>query len=346
MAQLRALLAARNAPLVLVGGSGWDAAACARSHHLCRGATRCRSPAPFATRTCSTTATPNYAGDVGIGINPAPRRARARRRRAAGAGRAPGRDGDRRLHAARRAAARTDAHPRPSRRRRTGTRVPAGAGDRSRDRSPRCAALAALPAAAAPAWAGSAAAAHADYLAWQTPQPMPGTRRPVAGRCAACASACRRTRSSPTAPATTRRGCTGCIATARYRTQLAPYSGAMGYGVPAAVAAKAVHPERVVVSWNGDGCFLMNGQELATAVQYGLAHRLHRRRQRACTARSACTRSATIRRASMAPISSIPISPRSRAPTAHTARRVESHRGIRPRARARRSRRAVRRCCT
>jgi acetolactate synthase-1/2/3 large subunit len=45
----------------------------------------------------------------------------------------------------------------------------------------------------------------------------------------------------------------------------------MGYGVPAAIAAKAVHPDRVVVSWNGDGCFLMNGQELATAAQYGLA---------------------------------------------------------------------------
>ncbi len=45
----------------------------------------------------------------------------------------------------------------------------------------------------------------------------------------------------------------------------------MGYGVPAAIAAKVVHPERIVVSWNGDGCFLMNGQELATAVQYGLA---------------------------------------------------------------------------
>ena len=54
------------------------------------------------------------------------------------------------------------------------------------------------------------------------------------------------------------------------RRQLAPYSGSMGYGVPAAVAAKFVHPERAVVSWNGDGCFLMNGQELATAVQYGL----------------------------------------------------------------------------
>jgi acetolactate synthase-1/2/3 large subunit len=56
-----------------------------------------------------------------------------------------------------------------------------------------------------------------------------------------------------------------------FRTQLAPYSGAMGYGVPAAIAAKAACPERVVVSWNGDGCFLMNGQELATAVQYELA---------------------------------------------------------------------------
>jgi acetolactate synthase-1/2/3 large subunit len=44
----------------------------------------------------------------------------------------------------------------------------------------------------------------------------------------------------------------------------------MGYGVPAAIAAKAMHPGRVVLSWNGDGCFLMNGQELATAVQYNL----------------------------------------------------------------------------
>jgi acetolactate synthase I/II/III large subunit len=52
-----------------------------------------------------------------------------------------------------------------------------------------------------------------------------------------------------------------------YRTQLAPTSGAMGYGVPAAVAAKVRHPERIVVCLTGDGDFLMNGQELATAVQ-------------------------------------------------------------------------------
>ena len=54
-----------------------------------------------------------------------------------------------------------------------------------------------------------------------------------------------------------------------YRTQLAPTSGAMGYGVPAAVAAKIMAPEREVISVSGDGCFLMCGQELATAVHYG-----------------------------------------------------------------------------
>jgi acetolactate synthase-1/2/3 large subunit len=56
-----------------------------------------------------------------------------------------------------------------------------------------------------------------------------------------------------------------------FRTQLAPTSGAMGYGVPAAIAAKLRHPDRTVVCFAGDGCFLMTGQELATAMQYGAA---------------------------------------------------------------------------
>jgi acetolactate synthase-1/2/3 large subunit len=56
----------------------------------------------------------------------------------------------------------------------------------------------------------------------------------------------------------------------RYGTQLAPRSGTMGYGVPAALAAKVVHPDRVVVCLSGDGDFLMSGAELATAVQYEL----------------------------------------------------------------------------
>ncbi|RJG09436.1 thiamine pyrophosphate-binding protein [Massilia cavernae] len=52
------------------------------------------------------------------------------------------------------------------------------------------------------------------------------------------------------------------------RTQLAPTNGAMGYSVPAGVAAKIIDPARTVVTFAGDGEFMMNGQELATAVQY------------------------------------------------------------------------------
>lgn len=57
----------------------------------------------------------------------------------------------------------------------------------------------------------------------------------------------------------------------RYGTQLAPRCGSMGYGVPAAVAAKLEHPDRTVVCFAGDGCFLMHGQELATAAAQGTA---------------------------------------------------------------------------
>ena len=56
----------------------------------------------------------------------------------------------------------------------------------------------------------------------------------------------------------------------KFKSQLAPTSGAMGYGLPAAVAAKATHRDRPVVCFAGDGCYMMNGQELATAMQYEL----------------------------------------------------------------------------
>jgi acetolactate synthase-1/2/3 large subunit len=52
--------------------------------------------------------------------------------------------------------------------------------------------------------------------------------------------------------------------------QLGPTSGAMGYGVPAAVAAKLVHPDRLVVGFCGDGGFMMTGQELATSMLEGV----------------------------------------------------------------------------
>ena len=54
------------------------------------------------------------------------------------------------------------------------------------------------------------------------------------------------------------------------RTQVAPTNGAMGYGVPSGVAAKVAFPNKLVISVSGDGCFLMNGQEIATAIQYNL----------------------------------------------------------------------------
>jgi acetolactate synthase-1/2/3 large subunit len=53
------------------------------------------------------------------------------------------------------------------------------------------------------------------------------------------------------------------------RTSLAPVCGAMGYGFPAAIAAKLRYPERDVIAFAGDGCFLMYPQELATALQFG-----------------------------------------------------------------------------
>ncbi|MDJ0779100.1 MAG: thiamine pyrophosphate-binding protein [Gammaproteobacteria bacterium] len=57
----------------------------------------------------------------------------------------------------------------------------------------------------------------------------------------------------------------------RYPNQLAPTSGTMGYGLPAAIAARLRHPERQVVAIAGDGDLMMNLQELATAMQYGVA---------------------------------------------------------------------------
>ncbi|MBY0432317.1 MAG: thiamine pyrophosphate-binding protein, partial [Rhodospirillales bacterium] len=57
----------------------------------------------------------------------------------------------------------------------------------------------------------------------------------------------------------------------RFRSQLGVANGSMGYGVPAAIAARIAQPERCVVVFAGDGCFQMNGQEMATAMQEGLS---------------------------------------------------------------------------
>jgi acetolactate synthase-1/2/3 large subunit len=119
------------------------------------------------------------------------------------------------------------------------------------------------------AWQDWTAAAHADYLAHNQPTEVPG--RLQLGKVVAWLN--------ETLPpeAILTNGAGNYTAWLhrfyrfrQFRSQLAPTSGSMGYGLPAAVAAKAVHPDRPVVCFAGDGCFMMHGQELATAMQYGL----------------------------------------------------------------------------
>jgi acetolactate synthase-1/2/3 large subunit len=108
--------------------------------------------------------------------------------------------------------------------------------------------------------------AHADYEAWQRPEPVPGTLN--LGECIAHLR-----ERVPDAIVTNGAGNFSAWVHRfwrwhEYPTQLAPTSGAMGYGVPSAIAAKLLHPERTAICFAGDGDFLMSGQELATAAQY------------------------------------------------------------------------------
>jgi acetolactate synthase-1/2/3 large subunit len=131
--------------------------------------------------------------------------------------------------------------------------------------------LASLRAPASPVWAEATQVAHADYLAWSEPagRSNPGALHmgPVMQHLIAML------------PKDTIL-CNGAgnfsiwlhrfWLYSGFGTQLAPTSGSMGYGLPAAVGAKRLYPDRTVVCFTGDGDFMMHGQELATAVQYDL----------------------------------------------------------------------------
>jgi acetolactate synthase I/II/III large subunit len=120
------------------------------------------------------------------------------------------------------------------------------------------------------AWAASTEAAHNEYLEYSLPVSNPG-----ALQLAEIVSSLRDQLPRDTIVANGGGNFAGWVHRFwRYRdfgTQLGPTSGSMGYGVPAGVAAALAHPERTVLSFSGDGCFLMNGQEIATAIQYGAA---------------------------------------------------------------------------
>jgi acetolactate synthase-1/2/3 large subunit len=120
-------------------------------------------------------------------------------------------------------------------------------------------------------WRQASAEAHADYLErTETPKPTPGAFQ--------YGQAVTWLRDRLPADTITANGAGNfAVWVHRFmrmtgdRTQLSPTSGSMGYGAPAAIMAKRIHPGRTVVCFAGDGDFLMNGQEFATAVQYGIA---------------------------------------------------------------------------
>lgn len=132
------------------------------------------------------------------------------------------------------------------------------------------AALASLEAPAAPVWAERTEAMHAAYVAWSTP--------PKAGPGAVQMGPIMEWIEANTPKDAIFTNGAGNYATWLHRfhrfqafnTQAAPTSGSMGYGLPAAVAAKQLFPQREVICFAGDGCFMMHGQEFATAIRYNL----------------------------------------------------------------------------
>ncbi|MCF6102259.1 thiamine pyrophosphate-binding protein [Mesorhizobium muleiense] len=265
---LEKLLNKAKRPFVILGGTRWDAAAVARMRTIAE-AWSLPVGCSFRRQMLFDHLHPSYAGDVGIGINPklatAIKQADLVLLIGGRMGEMPSSDYT------------LLKSPYPDQ---SLVHVHADAGELGRVYRPTLAinaspsafveAFAGRKPAATPVWADETPKLHAAYLDWSTPpESGPGAVQmgPImnylekmlpddailtngAGNYATWVHRFHRSR--------------------RFATQAAPTSGSMGYGTPAAVAAKELFPERDVIAFAGDGCFLMNGQEFATAVQYDL----------------------------------------------------------------------------
>jgi len=266
--KLRALLEGAQRPMVIAGGSGWTPAACADFQRFVE---NWQLPVGLAFRYQDTLDNehPNYAGDVGLGINPA----LAQRIRDADVLLAIG---------PRLGEATTNGYtlldiPKTKQ---TLVHVHQGAEELGRvyaadlpivSGMPELAAMLAElePSSEQLAWSGAASEAHQAYLDWRKPRQIPGDVQ--------MGEVIQQLRAHLPDDAILTNGA-GNYATwlhrhfsyRHFRSQLAPTSGAMGYGVPAAIAAKSMYPQRAVVALAGDGCFMMSAQELATSMQYDL----------------------------------------------------------------------------
>jgi acetolactate synthase-1/2/3 large subunit len=268
MAALEELIAQAKHPLLLLGGGRWNEAACAAAMRF---AERFQMPVMTSYRRSPLfdPLHPNYAGDLGLAPNPKL------------LGRAKASDlviaAGARLNETTSQGYTLFDIPMPQTRL---VHVYPGAEELGRIWRPHLAihasprrfaeALDALTPRANSGWAQDVRAGHDEYLAWsETPVPQPG-----AVNLSAIMIWLRENLPADTIL------CNGAGNYAswihrfyrfrRFATQIAPISASMGYGVPSAVAMQTLHPDRKVISINGDGDFLMNGQEFATAVQYRL----------------------------------------------------------------------------
>ncbi|MBN3765118.1 thiamine pyrophosphate-binding protein [Burkholderia sp. Ac-20365] len=265
--RLRGLLEGAKKPMVIAGGSGWTPQACEDLRTFIE---NWQLPIGLAFRFQDTLDNehPNYAGDVGLGINPA----LAKRIDEADVLLALGP----RLGEATTGGYTLLEIPKTKQ---TLIHVHQGAEELGRvyaadlpivSGMPEIASmLAQLKPSTKLAWEGSAKEAHDAYLEWRKPRKIPGDVQ--------MGEIMLQLREHLPKDAILTNGA-GNYATwlhrhfayRHFRSQLAPTSGAMGYGVPAAIAAKSMYPDRTVVAFAGDGCFMMSSSEIATAMQYDL----------------------------------------------------------------------------
>ncbi len=262
--QLQALLRGAERPLAIIGGADWTPATSEAMREFLE-ANELPAGAAFRRQDALDNDSPSYVGDVGIGLNP---KLAARVREA-----------DLLLVVGPRLGEMTTSgytlveSPTPAQ---TLVHVHPGAEELGRVYRPELPILSGMQqfshavrdVRVEPRWRDWTAAARAEYEDWQRHDSMPGALD--LGDCIA-----HMRERVPDAIVTNGAGNFTVWVHRfwrwhRHGTQLAPTSGAMGYGVPAAVAAKALSPESTVVCFAGDGDFLMSGQELATAVQYDL----------------------------------------------------------------------------
>jgi acetolactate synthase-1/2/3 large subunit len=268
MAELRRLLAASSRPLLLAGGPGWAAEAAADLRAFAE-ASRLPVAVSFRSQDLLDNRSPSYLGPLGNSADPS----LLERVEAADLVVAIGS----RLDELSMAGYRLLEPPRPRQRL---VHVHQGAAELGKVYQPELGVIAGMPAFAAaaralepladPPWAAWTEEGRAAYLAWSTP-PASSAELDLG----AVVAWLRERLDGGAIIAQGAGNYTGWVQRFyRFRergTQLAPKGGTMGYGVPAAIAAKLAHPERTVVAFAGDGCFLMTGQELATAVRHELA---------------------------------------------------------------------------